>query len=304
MKTSLLIAEPPLQVLPSLAVAIGLNEAIVTQQLFWLLTNPANGREHDGQRWIFNTIAEWKETYFPFWSEDTIQRIFQSLHTKAIIETCQPEGRTSRRKYYRLNEGMAAKLTTEHFPDNRKLPSSVAEDRKMPSSGRPQNAMIDDRKMPSSFNAETSSKKTTETTGNHSKAKALKTSENNGTMFRAADHADDDEPYIPPIPGATTQPELLPPAAKPDPKKKARGTIEELKAFAKSLGLLEIDGEAMFWKFEATGWMNGRTPVKNWQAVIRQWKSSGWHPSQKAPAKTNGHRHAPHERDEPATVRL
>ena len=35
---SLLISEPPLQVLPSLAVKIGLNEAIVLQQIhYWLL---------------------------------------------------------------------------------------------------------------------------------------------------------------------------------------------------------------------------------------------------------------------------
>jgi len=128
----------------------------------------------------------------------------------------------------------------------------------------------------------------------------LKTSENNGTMFRAADHADDDEPYIPPISGAPTQPELLPPAAKPDPKKKARGTIAELEAFAKEIGLPASDGTATYLGLEEKGWKD----VKDWKARMRRWKLCGYHPSQKAPAKTNGHRHAPHERDEPATVRL
>lgn len=44
MKRSLLIEEPPLQILPSLAAAIGLNEAIVLQQLYWLLQQPNNGK--------------------------------------------------------------------------------------------------------------------------------------------------------------------------------------------------------------------------------------------------------------------
>ena len=35
--SNLLTQEPPLQVLPSLAVAIGLNEAIVLQQVHYLL---------------------------------------------------------------------------------------------------------------------------------------------------------------------------------------------------------------------------------------------------------------------------
>ncbi len=47
--SSLLIEESPLQVLPSLAKAIGLNEAIFAQQLhYWL--RGKSGKEHDGKR--------------------------------------------------------------------------------------------------------------------------------------------------------------------------------------------------------------------------------------------------------------
>lgn len=114
MKECLLISEPPLQVLPSLAKAIGLNEAIVLQQLYWLIKDERNGTIHDGRRWVYNTIPQWQQNFFPFWAEDTVMRIFQNLEGMLLIDTCQPEGR-SRRKYYCLNEGGISKLTTENF---------------------------------------------------------------------------------------------------------------------------------------------------------------------------------------------
>lgn len=104
----LLIQEPPLQVLPSLACRIGLNEAIVLQQLYYLLRNPEFGRKIAEHKWIFNTVEEWRCRYFPFWSNRTIKTIFASLKRQNLILTCQPEGRASRRKYYRINtEGLS-----------------------------------------------------------------------------------------------------------------------------------------------------------------------------------------------------
>lgn len=99
----LLIQEPPLQVLPSLAVKIGLNEAIVLQQLYYLLREPRFGKRIAEQQWIFNTVEQWRASYFPFWSEKTIIRTFTSLREKRLVITCQPEGNLSRRMYYRIN---------------------------------------------------------------------------------------------------------------------------------------------------------------------------------------------------------
>ncbi len=99
----LLIEEPPLQVLPSLALAVGLNEAIVLQQLHYLLREPKFGRQIAEHKWIFNTVEEWRCRYFPFWHQNTIKAIFSSLAKKGLIVTCQPEGRLSRRKYYRID---------------------------------------------------------------------------------------------------------------------------------------------------------------------------------------------------------
>lgn len=103
-KTSaLIISEPPLQVLPSLAIKIGLNEAIVLQQLWYLLRNPAFGRQIAEHKWIFNTYEQWVAEYFPFWSVVTVKRTFANLAKMNLIASCQPEGRLSRRKYYRVN---------------------------------------------------------------------------------------------------------------------------------------------------------------------------------------------------------
>lgn len=74
--TKLLIDEEPLLVIPSLAAQIGLNEALVLQQLhYWLKKSK---HEHDGRTWVYNTLAEW-QTQFPFWSEDILQRTMRSL---------------------------------------------------------------------------------------------------------------------------------------------------------------------------------------------------------------------------------
>lgn len=122
--SSLLFPESPLLVLRSLATKIGLNEAIITQQLYWLLDQPGNGKTIDGHRWIFNTYEEWRIGYFPFWSARTIERAFINLRTMGVVESCQPEGRESRRKYYRLNEGMKVKMLKGDIPDAANLASS------------------------------------------------------------------------------------------------------------------------------------------------------------------------------------
>lgn len=66
-----------------------------------------------------------------------------------------------------------------------------------------------------------------------------------------------------------------------DPVQKQRkgtgkATIEEMRAFCKSIQAAESDGDYFFHKFEAEKW------PKNWQAKIRSWKAGGYLPSQKA----------------------
>lgn len=113
MSASLILQEQPLQVLPTLASLLGLEQAVVLQQLYWLLQNPKNGKTlGDGERYIFNTYEGW-QVIFPWLSERSLRRVFGELEERGIVMTCQPDGSFSRRKYYRVSVGAIAKLTYE-----------------------------------------------------------------------------------------------------------------------------------------------------------------------------------------------
>ena len=78
----LLIDDQPLQVLPSLAKAIGLNEAIFLQQLHYFLRISKN--RADGRSWVYNTIKDW-QAEFSFWSLKTVQRTIESLESMGLV---------------------------------------------------------------------------------------------------------------------------------------------------------------------------------------------------------------------------
>lgn len=82
--TNLLIPEDPLLVLPSLAVAIGLNEAIFLQQIHFHLRFSKN--ERDGRTWVYNTFEEWQEE-MPWWSVRTLKRIVHRLQECGLLLT-------------------------------------------------------------------------------------------------------------------------------------------------------------------------------------------------------------------------
>jgi hypothetical protein len=106
-----LLDERPLVLLPSLAKAVGMNAALVIQQLHYHLVNPDNGREHDGEQWIYKRYEDWQRDDFPLWSTRTIQRIFLALEQKTLVVARQFEGRKSRIKYYRINYDRLASVS-------------------------------------------------------------------------------------------------------------------------------------------------------------------------------------------------
>jgi hypothetical protein len=98
----LLIDEPPLQVLPTLAELVGLNEAIFLQQLhYWLLRSE---HHRDGRFWVYNTYEEWHQQ-LKFWSLATIRRIVGNLEQKnLVISTTQyNRQKVDRTKWYTLD---------------------------------------------------------------------------------------------------------------------------------------------------------------------------------------------------------
>lgn len=82
--SNLLLDERPIMVLPKLACEIGLNEAIILQQIHYWLQKSKNIEA--GHKWIYNTYNAWQKQ-FPFWSIPTIRRTITSLEKKGVIVT-------------------------------------------------------------------------------------------------------------------------------------------------------------------------------------------------------------------------
>lgn len=106
--SKLLIDDYPIQVLPKLAVEVGLNEAIILQQIhYWLNTSK---HHHDGKNWIYNSYPEWQKQ-FPFWSERTIKRTFGSLEKQNLLHVGNyNKAGFDRTKWYSVNYETLNKL--------------------------------------------------------------------------------------------------------------------------------------------------------------------------------------------------
>lgn len=112
-RSNLLINEPPLLVLPSLAKVIGLNESLVLQQLHYWLQNSKVGVTRNGIKWVYNTYGDWQSESFPFWSLSTIERTFRSLEKRGLVISEQLDAKKhDQRKYYRINYAVLETLET------------------------------------------------------------------------------------------------------------------------------------------------------------------------------------------------
>ncbi|MFJ8234235.1 hypothetical protein ACIQ34_00670 [Ureibacillus sp. NPDC094379] len=110
----LLIKESPLQVLPTLAKKIGLNEAIILQQIHYWLQRSNNNLE--GHTWIYKTLDAWNEE-FPFWSKRTIERTLKKLESEAYILVGNfNKMKADRTKWYSINYDLVEQL--DHTPSS------------------------------------------------------------------------------------------------------------------------------------------------------------------------------------------
>jgi hypothetical protein len=122
--SSLLINEPPLQALPSLACLVGLDGAVILQQIhYWL---QASDHEHDGFIWIYNSYTQWGDQ-FRWLKPEAIRKQIRLLETGGFLVSGRfAIKKTDRTKWYRidyskLEEALAAHA--EKFPhDTENLP--------------------------------------------------------------------------------------------------------------------------------------------------------------------------------------
>ncbi|KXH86951.1 conserved phage C-terminal domain-containing protein [Sporosarcina sp. HYO08] len=125
----LLIQESPLQVLPSLAVQVGLNEAILLQQLHFRLLISTSVR--DGHKWICKTYEEWKNEECPFWSVDTIKRAIRRLEKSGYILSTDSYNRMKmdKTKWYRINyEKLQLLMVQDAMPATAQLAEEEMQD--------------------------------------------------------------------------------------------------------------------------------------------------------------------------------
>lgn len=115
--SKLLINEQPLQVLPSLANLIGLNEAIVLQQLHFFLRISRN--KVGGRYWVYNTINDW-QSEFSFWSVKTVQRTIENLEKSGLVVSTDKfnKMKMDKTKWYTIDY----QKLSEILPENEKTP--------------------------------------------------------------------------------------------------------------------------------------------------------------------------------------
>lgn len=95
----------PLVVDTVLATQIGLNEAIVLQQVhYWIEVNKAKQTNfYEGSYWTYNSMKEWSKS-FPFFGEKTLNRIFKNLEKLEILKTGNfNKLRMDRTKWYTID---------------------------------------------------------------------------------------------------------------------------------------------------------------------------------------------------------
>jgi hypothetical protein len=121
----LLINEPPLIILPTLAEIIGLNEAIVIQQIhYWL---QKSNHVINGKRWVYNSYPEWQKQ-FPFWTERTIRRIMKSLTDQGLIFIDNfNESKSDKTNWYSINYAKLNLMMTSCPYDQDNLSLSIPE---------------------------------------------------------------------------------------------------------------------------------------------------------------------------------
>lgn len=82
-----LFDEQPILANKALARGLGLNEALVLQQInYWIEINKKSGNNyHDGKYWTYNSIRAWQEKDFDYLSVDTVKRTFSKLEKAGYL---------------------------------------------------------------------------------------------------------------------------------------------------------------------------------------------------------------------------
>ncbi|WP_300281970.1 DUF6017 domain-containing protein [Peptacetobacter sp.] len=117
-----LFDEQPILANKTLAREIGLNEALVLQQInYWIEINKRSGNNYfEGRYWTYNSIRAWQENDFDYMSIDTVKRTFSKLEKMGylIVGNFNKDPR-DKTKWYTINDEKLEELYLDI--KNRKL---------------------------------------------------------------------------------------------------------------------------------------------------------------------------------------
>ena len=111
-----LFDEQPIVANKALARALGLNDALVLQQInYWIEINKKSGKNyHDEKDWTYNSIRAWQENDFDYMSVDTVKRTFAKLEKAGYLlvgnYNKDPRDKT---KWYTINDEKLEELYLE-----------------------------------------------------------------------------------------------------------------------------------------------------------------------------------------------
>lgn len=111
-----LFDEQPIVANKALARTLGLNEALILQQInYWIEINKKSGKNyHDGKYWTYNSIRAWQEKDFDYMSVDTVKRTFTKLEKAGYLlvgnYNKDPRDKT---KWYTINDERLEELYLE-----------------------------------------------------------------------------------------------------------------------------------------------------------------------------------------------
>jgi hypothetical protein len=116
MRTSrLLINESPLMVMPSLAKTIGINEAVILQQIHYWLNPDHNKNYYDNKHWVYNSYDDWLKQ-FKFMSKSTLRRAIAKLESFKILFSQKVHSKKSdHTKWYTIDYDKLNKFTEEQI---------------------------------------------------------------------------------------------------------------------------------------------------------------------------------------------
>lgn len=123
-----LIDERPLTVQPTLIKVYGIEQALILQQLHWLLGQPRTGIEHDGRKWVWGTYEEWCEDYFSFWEPRTLRYHLDKLKKRGVVITRQLKKQDwDRTNYYTIDYDKHDSSICQHLATSSRQPLDISE---------------------------------------------------------------------------------------------------------------------------------------------------------------------------------